>query len=292
MRYTYTMSESARLTILEQCTQAANTASMMVESSFVLLASFVNTWSASGPVMPGGAVAPRVPITSATGSKPTRGCGSKQRASGAGSVNLNVTKLLRVLHKYTGPAERSQLDDIHHRFAMRQLGKHQLQRELRTLCGQDALRQALEEMVPPSHEDQPQANHVDADECAECEDQCPAEEPCPICFEPCSEDKAPVPCTHCPYAICSPCHEIMTSVGHSKCPMCRAEWVVQRPPAKLAVHELVHAYRCSTHDCQHPRCAATKQVLQRMSTHVAHCTGGSEAAECKVCKLWGVLRRI
>jgi hypothetical protein len=70
----------------------------------------------------------------------------------------------------------------------------------------------------------------------------------------------------------------------------------------LPVQRLVHAFHCTNPACQQKTCAGTKQVLKRMEVHVQQCPtrraqqsaqqGGPppQQAECKVCKLWQLLR--
>jgi hypothetical protein len=64
------------------------------------------------------------------------------------NLSLSVPDLLQTVKNYVGTDKHEQLDEMLRRYTSKQLGKQQLQFELRVVAGRDALRQALLAMVP------------------------------------------------------------------------------------------------------------------------------------------------
>jgi len=64
------------------------------------------------------------------------------------NLSLSVPDLLTTVKQFVGPEKHPQLDQMLQRYLQKELGKQQLQLELRTVAGRDALRQALLAMVP------------------------------------------------------------------------------------------------------------------------------------------------
>lgn len=64
------------------------------------------------------------------------------------NLSLSVPDLLQTVKNYVGAEKHEQLDEMLRRYTSKQLGKQQLQFELRVVAGRDALRQALLAMVP------------------------------------------------------------------------------------------------------------------------------------------------
>ena len=64
------------------------------------------------------------------------------------NLSLSVPDLLQTVKTFVGADKHSALDEMLKRFTSRQLGKQQLQLELRVMVGRDALRQALLVLVP------------------------------------------------------------------------------------------------------------------------------------------------
>ena len=59
------------------------------------------------------------------------------------NLSLSVPDLLQTVKNYVGTDKHEQLDEMLRRYTSKQLGKQQLQFELRVVAGRDALRQAL-----------------------------------------------------------------------------------------------------------------------------------------------------
>ena len=91
---------------------------------------------------------------SSAGSSSTGGSGSHHsgahvlRPPGSEELRLSVPDLLQTVKNYVGTDKHEQLDELLRRYTSKQLGKQQLQFELRVVAGRDALRQALLAMVP------------------------------------------------------------------------------------------------------------------------------------------------
>ena len=62
--------------------------------------------------------------------------------------SLSVLNLFATVKNYVPPDTHPALDDILERYRSRQLGKQQMQLELRRVAGRNVLRQALLSMVP------------------------------------------------------------------------------------------------------------------------------------------------
>ena len=64
------------------------------------------------------------------------------------NLSLSVPDLLQTVKNFVSADKHEQLDEMLKRYTSKQLGKQQLQFELRVVAGRDALRQALLAMVP------------------------------------------------------------------------------------------------------------------------------------------------
>ena len=64
------------------------------------------------------------------------------------NLSLSVPDLLQTVKNFVSQDKHQQLDEMLKRYTSKQLGKQQLQFELRVVAGRDALRQALLAMVP------------------------------------------------------------------------------------------------------------------------------------------------
>ena len=64
------------------------------------------------------------------------------------NLSLSVPDLLQTVKNFVGADKHGALDEMLKRYTSKQLGKQQLQFELRVVAGRDALRQALLAMVP------------------------------------------------------------------------------------------------------------------------------------------------
>ena len=64
------------------------------------------------------------------------------------NLSLSVPDLLQTVKNFVGADKHSALDEMLERYTSMQLGKQQLQFELRVVAGRDALQQALRAMVP------------------------------------------------------------------------------------------------------------------------------------------------
>jgi len=64
------------------------------------------------------------------------------------NLSLSVPDLLKTVKQFVQPDKHGQLDQMLNRYLSKELGKQQLQLELRSVAGRDALRQALLAMVP------------------------------------------------------------------------------------------------------------------------------------------------
>ncbi len=180
----------------------------------------------------------------------------------------------------------------------------QLQIELRSVAGRDALRQALLAMVPQIDElqkrreqlkfQQLQAGGSNNGNGFSSSSGVKLEQP------PTMPPLAGAPSTASDAAINGKAAAAASSSGggSSSAATAGAPGASTARKSTLPVQALVHAFHCTDDQCTQKSCHETKLVLKRMKTHVEGCNSRAKAAaagevapECKVCKLWQALHR-